>query len=389
MADEDEIAVAFELAAGIGDDAVLGRLHRRAFRHRDVDAVIAAALEALNDSAPRRPAEFRVGIAAGAAAGSAFGGRLAVGCGSTFALATACWAFGAGARLELRDLGRLAASQPWPPRAWKTSSAGIGAARATFAGATCFTSTFLSLAAVASPAPRRPAPSRAFRLARRRTRFSVAAWAILAGAAGLPASGDGSRSCDACRRGSRAGAIDRDNQLRSGLHLRRRTQSVNAQQRIGRHAVTAGKHRGSLARAHRHRCLRPAPTNCRTRRRRSGPQRRAGGRLPYADTRQAPGSAARQRVAEACSTGSGVMETAAARRHVVGDAARRARDRHCGSLSEKDWRTDRTVASHRMRSRQEARVPYRQVRIQRSTAIKESNTHDVAHTKRRSITEGD
>src|SRR3954447_6053922 len=54
VADEDEIAVALELAAGIGDYAVIRRFHGRAFGHRDVDAVIAA--EAADDAAARRPA---------------------------------------------------------------------------------------------------------------------------------------------------------------------------------------------------------------------------------------------------------------------------------------------------------------------------------------------
>ncbi len=56
VADQNEIAIAFELIAGIGDDARLGRFHRRAFRQRDVYAVIAG--KAANDPAARRPAEF-------------------------------------------------------------------------------------------------------------------------------------------------------------------------------------------------------------------------------------------------------------------------------------------------------------------------------------------
>ena len=40
VAHQHEIAVALELVAGIGDDAVLGRLDRRAFRHREIDAVV-------------------------------------------------------------------------------------------------------------------------------------------------------------------------------------------------------------------------------------------------------------------------------------------------------------------------------------------------------------
>src|SRR5947209_12129286 len=59
VADEDEVAITFELIAGIGDDAVVGRLHGSAFRYGDVDAVIAG--EAVNDTAACRPAEFRIG----------------------------------------------------------------------------------------------------------------------------------------------------------------------------------------------------------------------------------------------------------------------------------------------------------------------------------------
>ena len=44
MPDQHEIAVAFQLVAGIGDDAVLRRLHRGAERNGDVDAVIVAAV---------------------------------------------------------------------------------------------------------------------------------------------------------------------------------------------------------------------------------------------------------------------------------------------------------------------------------------------------------
>ena len=40
VADQHQIAVALELVAGIGDDAVLGGLDRRAFRHREIDAVV-------------------------------------------------------------------------------------------------------------------------------------------------------------------------------------------------------------------------------------------------------------------------------------------------------------------------------------------------------------
>jgi predicted AAA+ superfamily ATPase len=40
VTDQHQIAVALELIAGIGDDAVFGRLDRRAFRHREIDAVV-------------------------------------------------------------------------------------------------------------------------------------------------------------------------------------------------------------------------------------------------------------------------------------------------------------------------------------------------------------
>ena len=43
VAHQHEVAVALELVARVGDDAVLGRLDRRAFRHRDVDAVVLTA----------------------------------------------------------------------------------------------------------------------------------------------------------------------------------------------------------------------------------------------------------------------------------------------------------------------------------------------------------
>ena len=41
--DQHQVAVGLELIAGVGDDAVLGGLDRRAFRHRDVDAVVLLA----------------------------------------------------------------------------------------------------------------------------------------------------------------------------------------------------------------------------------------------------------------------------------------------------------------------------------------------------------
>ena len=61
MAHQHEIAVALELVAGIGDDAVLGRLDRRAFRHGEIDAVVLLAVglrtETGDDAALDRPAE--------------------------------------------------------------------------------------------------------------------------------------------------------------------------------------------------------------------------------------------------------------------------------------------------------------------------------------------
>jgi len=44
VAHQDEVAVALELVAGVGDDAVLGGLHRGPLRDRDVDAVIVSAV---------------------------------------------------------------------------------------------------------------------------------------------------------------------------------------------------------------------------------------------------------------------------------------------------------------------------------------------------------
>ena len=61
VTDQHEIAVAFEFVAGIGDDAVVGGLDRRAFRHRQIDAVVLRAVrlgaEAGDDAALYRPAE--------------------------------------------------------------------------------------------------------------------------------------------------------------------------------------------------------------------------------------------------------------------------------------------------------------------------------------------
>src|SRR3984893_7440102 len=44
MPNQDEIAVTFQFVSGIGDDAVLGGLHRRALRHRQVDAIVGLAV---------------------------------------------------------------------------------------------------------------------------------------------------------------------------------------------------------------------------------------------------------------------------------------------------------------------------------------------------------
>ncbi len=56
MAHQHQIAVALELVAGIGDDAVLGGLHRRALGHGEVDAVVLRAVrrgaEARDDRGP-------------------------------------------------------------------------------------------------------------------------------------------------------------------------------------------------------------------------------------------------------------------------------------------------------------------------------------------------
>src|SRR5208282_5013169 len=70
MLDENEVAVTLEAVAGINDDAALRRPDRCAGRHGDVDAVVAASLEPLNDAPARRPAEFGldacgVGVGAG------------------------------------------------------------------------------------------------------------------------------------------------------------------------------------------------------------------------------------------------------------------------------------------------------------------------------------
>ena len=61
MADEDEIAVALEFVAGIGDHPAFGRFHRRALGESDIDAVVAGAPllpKPDDDTALGGPAEF-------------------------------------------------------------------------------------------------------------------------------------------------------------------------------------------------------------------------------------------------------------------------------------------------------------------------------------------
>src|SRR6516165_2188448 len=74
MADQNQIAVALQFAAGIGDDTALRRLDRSAFGDGYVDAIIAAGLEALNDAAARGPAEFRIGAVRGSGRLAGIGG---------------------------------------------------------------------------------------------------------------------------------------------------------------------------------------------------------------------------------------------------------------------------------------------------------------------------
>src|SRR5215208_959132 len=61
MPDQHEIAIALQLAAGIGNDAVLGGFHRRSFRDCEINAVILLAVgagtEAGDDARLDRPAE--------------------------------------------------------------------------------------------------------------------------------------------------------------------------------------------------------------------------------------------------------------------------------------------------------------------------------------------
>ena len=72
VADEDEVAVAGEFVAGVDHGAGLGGLDRRAFRHREVDAVVALAVrlgaEAGDDAAAHRPAE-RLAVGGGGVGG--------------------------------------------------------------------------------------------------------------------------------------------------------------------------------------------------------------------------------------------------------------------------------------------------------------------------------
>jgi hypothetical protein len=75
MTDQHEIAISFQLASGIDDGAVFSRFHGCALRHGDIDAVIGAGFERLDDPAAHWPAEFRIDESVGV--------RLAVGVGST------------------------------------------------------------------------------------------------------------------------------------------------------------------------------------------------------------------------------------------------------------------------------------------------------------------
>ena len=65
MAHQNQIAVALELAAGIGHDAVFGGFDRRVLRHGDIDAVVLLPVGgwavACNHAAVCRPAELRHG----------------------------------------------------------------------------------------------------------------------------------------------------------------------------------------------------------------------------------------------------------------------------------------------------------------------------------------
>src|ERR1700694_4656524 len=63
-AHQHQVAVALELAAGIGDDAVFGRFDRRALGHRQVDAVVLQAVRCRPEAGDSAVARF--GPAAGA-----------------------------------------------------------------------------------------------------------------------------------------------------------------------------------------------------------------------------------------------------------------------------------------------------------------------------------
>src|SRR4051794_24741449 len=70
MAPQTQIAVTLQLAARIGDHAILGGLDRGALRHRDVDAIVLAAAllgaERITDAALHRPAEADRAVACAA-----------------------------------------------------------------------------------------------------------------------------------------------------------------------------------------------------------------------------------------------------------------------------------------------------------------------------------
>ena len=64
MTHQNRIAIAFQLVARIGDNAVFGSLDRRAFGQSDVDAIALFSglfTEAFQDMTARRPAEFGCG----------------------------------------------------------------------------------------------------------------------------------------------------------------------------------------------------------------------------------------------------------------------------------------------------------------------------------------
>src|SRR5579883_3162613 len=108
MLDQDQIAVAAHLVAGIGDNAAVGGLDRRAARRGDVNAVIARAIgsgaKTFDDAALHRPQEFAA-AAGGASGASGCGGVVAAtGGGSGAAL------IGAGASgAELAEVAAGAA----------------------------------------------------------------------------------------------------------------------------------------------------------------------------------------------------------------------------------------------------------------------------------------